>query len=53
MKIFMITILMVIINLIYLIGCTKETPCSKIDEGYIRMLEEENQILGSMLAECK
>tara|TARA_R100001015_G_C4529465_1_gene96274 strand:+ start:490 stop:597 length:108 start_codon:yes stop_codon:yes gene_type:complete len=29
-----------------------DTNCNELDE-YILMLEEENQILGSMLAECE
>jgi len=45
-----------IIVTLLLVGCGEDekldTTCSELDE-YIHMLEEENQILGSLLAECK
>ena len=44
-----------IVTALLLVGCTTTTDntCKEIDEEYVHMLEEENQMLGSMLAECE
>ncbi len=57
MKFIYITLLSLTYVLTFLIGCKMvdkkpDTNCNELDE-YILMLEEENQILGSMLAECE
>ena len=46
-----------IVTALLLVGCKMQdkkldTNCTELNE-YIHMLEEENQMLGSMLAECE